>query len=621
MRTARLVGLSQDGQTLIVVTDTGEELGIPADDRLRAALRGDRPRLGQLEIEMDSALTPRDIQTRIRAGESLEDVARVAGIPLDRVERFAAPVLAERDHVARLAMAASVRRRGETSGHRNLRFALTERLVSRGVDIDTVEWDSFRMEDGRWSVSAAYRSGEAEREAVFYYDIAGRFSVAGNDEARWVLGEHSSVKGPQPGRRRPEASEPDTEPTLDLSDELALVRAIQEPAPPPLPPALPPVEESSASVSRLHAVASAVEAEIADLGRYESDESDREPATDGSARQSEGDGDTGRVQEATAASDDGEATEASAAVAVGADTEADVEAEDTEGELEDLEAGDRSEFNQAAHFEVSSLTWDQEHEEALEEEAAAERSELEALYGMLGGDGYAEDSPRVYSGLSDASAVPETDNAGWEPAIVVDYPVEPSEHDPLDPETPDDEWRRGSPITTMTESNAHALNPPLEDEAWPGLLQPEVPETTMQREIPESTAYKAPTPREPSRQSAPNQPVPETAPTERAADPAPTEPAGDTAAQEPAVDTSPQHPAVATASQEPALPTAPAETPVQATEVPAEPAAQPLPLDASEGEPEPEAHPGAPKKPPAKRKRASVPSWDEIMFGGPKRPS
>ena len=76
---------------------------------------------------MVSALSPREIQTRVRAGEDLADVARVAGIGLDRVERFAAPVLAERDHIARQAMASSVRRRGETSAARNLRTVVQER--------------------------------------------------------------------------------------------------------------------------------------------------------------------------------------------------------------------------------------------------------------------------------------------------------------------------------------------------------------------------------------------------------------------------------------------------------------------------------------------------------------
>src|SRR3954452_4173379 len=259
MRTARLVGLSPDGKSLIVATDSGEHLAIPADERLRAAVHGDRPRLGQLEIDMESALSPREIQSRIRAGGSLEEVARAAGMPIDRVERFATPVLAEREYVAGQAMGASVRRRGETSGHRNLRATVSERLRGRGVDLDTLGWDSYRMADGRWGVTAEYRFGKADRRALFVYDVRSRFSVAGNDEAQWILGDQSPAKGLQPGRRRPVGSDsndtgadPDAEPTLDLSDELAIVRAVQEA--PPAPAEVIVEAEQLAGVSELRPV-------------------------------------------------------------------------------------------------------------------------------------------------------------------------------------------------------------------------------------------------------------------------------------------------------------------------------------------------------------------------------
>ena len=136
MREARLVGLSQDGKQLILaMAETGEEFAVPVDDRLRAALRGDRARLGQLEIQMESALRPRDIQARIRAGESPEAVAAVAQMPMERVMAFAGPVLAERDHIASLAQRASVRRRGGADAPtRNLGAWVTERLRTRQVD-------------------------------------------------------------------------------------------------------------------------------------------------------------------------------------------------------------------------------------------------------------------------------------------------------------------------------------------------------------------------------------------------------------------------------------------------------------------------------------------------------
>mgnify|MGYP001388272826 CR=1 FL=1 len=165
---------------------------------------------------MDSALRPRDIQARVRAGESIEEVARAAGVPVERVEPFAAPVIAERQHVAGLALANPVRRRGETSSHRLLRTAATESLVARGVDPDDVTWDAALLGDRRWQVRAAFSRGEKTHDALFVYDLNGRFSVAGNDDARWMIGETTHT-APAAAPARP----------LPVDDELALVRAIQ----------------------------------------------------------------------------------------------------------------------------------------------------------------------------------------------------------------------------------------------------------------------------------------------------------------------------------------------------------------------------------------------------------
>jgi hypothetical protein len=215
MREARLVGLSQDGtQLILAMAETGEEFAVPVDDRLRAALRGDRARLGQLEIQMESALRPRDIQARIRAGESPEAVAAIAQMPMERVMAFAGPVLAERDHIANLAQRASVRRRGGGDAPtRNLGAWVTDRLRIRHVDPASAEWDAWRREDGRWAVRVSYfveSEDEAEKKdekiAMFAYDAPGRYAVPDDDEARWLVGEQAQVQPtpvqPQPGERR-----------------------------------------------------------------------------------------------------------------------------------------------------------------------------------------------------------------------------------------------------------------------------------------------------------------------------------------------------------------------------------------------------------------------------------
>lgn len=166
---------------------------------------------------MDSALRPRDIQARIRAGESVENVARLAGVPVESIDAFAAPVLAEREHVAGLALSNPVRRRGETVSNRVLRKVITEHLIAEGVDPDTVDWDAYLLGARRWQVRATFARGEVQREALFVYDLNARFSSAANDDARWMIGDASNdeiVRQAQGGRSR-------------VDDELALVRAVQ----------------------------------------------------------------------------------------------------------------------------------------------------------------------------------------------------------------------------------------------------------------------------------------------------------------------------------------------------------------------------------------------------------
>ena len=136
----RLTGVSEDGRKLMLVSDAGVEFTVDVDDRLRAAMRGDQPRLAQLEMQMDSTLRPRDIQARIRSGETPESVAQVAGTSVDKVMPYAAPVLAERAHVAQRAQRASIRRRPTESGAgaRTLGDAVGSHLRGRNVDPDRV---------------------------------------------------------------------------------------------------------------------------------------------------------------------------------------------------------------------------------------------------------------------------------------------------------------------------------------------------------------------------------------------------------------------------------------------------------------------------------------------------
>ncbi|GAB3926069.1 hypothetical protein GCM10011575_07040 [Microlunatus endophyticus] len=415
---------------------------------------------------MEQSMTPREIQMKIRAGASVEEIVESSGMPVERVEAFAAPVIAERNHIAGLAQTGSVRRTGEPSGHRTLRAAVNERLKERGVDPDTVTWDAFKMDDGRWSVSAAYRLEQADRDAVFYFDQRGRFSVAGNDDARWAIGEQSEDARRTSVRER--AEEFDSEPTLKLAgpaDELALVRAIEtnEPTPEPEPAREP--ERSPEPEPQPEA------------------RSDPEPDDE---------------------------THSKAEAEPETEFEAVVEVVDYQAVVAD--DGDP---------EASSAIPDQS-------------SQLDLLYELLGNDGFAEDSIRVFEGLSDAVAVPDVADSGWQP---------PED----EAETPD-----GTEIADQTEGRA--------DEAEPA----------------DSVADPEPT-----------------VPVIKPGEPVQPDIFADGATQEtlPGADPEPDG--------EPEL------------------KVEPEPEVATETEPSPEPPAEKPAAKSKKRKRAAVPSWDEIMFGSP----
>jgi hypothetical protein len=165
MRALRVVGLSEDGESVICEDPTrSERFAIPADERLRAAARGDITRLGQIAIELESQMRPREIQTRVRAGESVDQIAAASGLPAHKVEKFAYPVLLERSRTAELAQRAHpVREDGPDV--QTLAEVAAHAFGLRGQDYSSVTWDSWRGDDGKWVVELHWQTGRSENRA------------------------------------------------------------------------------------------------------------------------------------------------------------------------------------------------------------------------------------------------------------------------------------------------------------------------------------------------------------------------------------------------------------------------------------------------------------------------
>ena len=181
MRDLHVLGVTDDGEYLILAesVETGAQYRIPVDGRLRSAVRGHLDD-ALLEIRPGAALTPREIQSRIRAGETVAELARVSGLPEARVATFAHPVLAERANAVRAARAARVPDSTATMGE-----MVDGRLADQGVTES--EWDAWRAADGRWAVQLVYRAYDRLHSAAWTWDPQARRVTASDAPGQSLL--------------------------------------------------------------------------------------------------------------------------------------------------------------------------------------------------------------------------------------------------------------------------------------------------------------------------------------------------------------------------------------------------------------------------------------------------
>ena len=207
MRPVRFVALSEDGQALVLADEVGRLLALPIDDRISGAMHTDTgphpvgTAVAVANAEVMATLSPRDIQARIRSGESAEDVARVAGVPVDRVLRYAGPVLQER---AMLAQHARRTRLKTSDSGSPLAEVVDSRLAQHGIDTEKISWDAFRRDDGTWRIVATWPSGKATAQAIWDLDKGRQVVSPHDDMAQYLCAERpTQILGQDPVPERP----------------------------------------------------------------------------------------------------------------------------------------------------------------------------------------------------------------------------------------------------------------------------------------------------------------------------------------------------------------------------------------------------------------------------------
>jgi hypothetical protein len=239
MHELRLVAVSEDGSyAILAVPGRGGRFSLPIDDRLRTVARGQFSRLAQYEIEVESSLRPKEIQDRIRAGETADEIADTAGIPVERVRRFEGPVLAEREYRAQEAQRATVRSPGDSGPGPRLGDIVADRLTELGAVPDDARWDSRKRADGNWQVQLTFTAGGRPQTAEWVFDPRRRHIAPADDQAARLClapddlpGGRFTARGPATATVTPIASR--------LGGQAAHHPEPRPAAAPPLPAAVP----------------------------------------------------------------------------------------------------------------------------------------------------------------------------------------------------------------------------------------------------------------------------------------------------------------------------------------------------------------------------------------------
>jgi hypothetical protein len=152
---ARRDEVPDDGGTTGPPDAPGEDVVAPADEQA-------------LPVAPRSRLSPAEIQAQLRAGRSVRALAREAGTDPAWIERWQAPILAERERI----LADARGRRIEQPHARALGGSVERNLSDRGVEPEETRWQVSRRHDGRWRVTVRFDEDGRPRAATWLLDPA-----------------------------------------------------------------------------------------------------------------------------------------------------------------------------------------------------------------------------------------------------------------------------------------------------------------------------------------------------------------------------------------------------------------------------------------------------------------
>lgn len=217
MTELRLNGKNEDGTHLSLHDNDGTEFTLRISDTLRATVN--QPRLSAVPEQETETISIKEIQRRLRAGELAEELARENNISIEKIERFSGPILQERIYIIDQAQQVPIRKEGGRDAV-NLLGVVVSRLAPRNIDLSDLSWNTWRHEDGTWTVELHYPNTNGVGIAQWNFDTTRRMLASMDENARWMMGDEPAPRQlPTPGLVPTESSHPSERRIIDVYSE------------------------------------------------------------------------------------------------------------------------------------------------------------------------------------------------------------------------------------------------------------------------------------------------------------------------------------------------------------------------------------------------------------------
>jgi hypothetical protein len=213
----RLNGKTEDGLHLSLHDADGNEFTVRVSDTLRSAVN--QQRLMAVVANDEPTVSIKEVQRLLRAGHTADQIARENNISIEKVERFAGPILSERIYIIDQAQQIVIRKEGGRDAVTLLGVVIS-RLAPRNIDISELSWDTWRLEDGTWTIELHYPNSSGVGIAQWSFDAVVRTVTSMDENARWMMGDEPAPRQlPTPGLIPTEASHPSERRIIDVYSE------------------------------------------------------------------------------------------------------------------------------------------------------------------------------------------------------------------------------------------------------------------------------------------------------------------------------------------------------------------------------------------------------------------